>query len=177
MTCKQVHRLLVACWGELEQLEPEAAEHLRECEGCQREAKALRATRRLMRQSAQEPVPTGFAGRVMVEVRATEPGRVGWYQRTLGWLSAPAPAFEWARAAAVGLALVLLFGGGIALYHGVGGTPEPGSHAVVVVDTSPADSSPAATVDLETLVLQHETLAMTQTLSEDAGVHLVSYSY
>ncbi|GAG11503.1 unnamed protein product, partial [marine sediment metagenome] len=51
------------------------------------------------------------------------------------------------------------------------------SHAVVVVDSSPADSSAAATVNLETLVLQHETLAMTQALSEDAGVHLVSYSY
>jgi anti-sigma factor RsiW len=177
MTCKQVQRLLVACWGEVEQLEPEAAEHLRECEACQREAKALRATHRLMRQGAQEPVPTGFAGRVMAEVRTAQPARVGWYQRTLGWLSPPAPAFEWARAAAVGLALVLLFGGGIALYHGVGGAPEPGSRAVIVTDTSPAVPGSTATVDLETLVLQHETLAMTQTLSEDADVHLVSYSY
>lgn len=177
MTCKHVRHLLVACWGQVQQLEAEAAEHVRECEGCQRQARSLRLTDRALREVQGEPVPTGFAQRVMAQVGRTEPSSASWYQRALGWLSPPAPVFDWARAAAVGLALAVACGGGIALYQGMAGGPGDGSHPVVVEAPHAADPAVAPAVDFETLLLQHETLSMTQTLSEDAGVHLVSYGH
>jgi len=160
-----MRHLLVACWGEIEQLEDAGAQHVRECEACRREAEVLRLTSRLLRETEAEPVPTGFTQRVMAQVRSTEPGRVSWYQRTLGWLSPPAPVFDRARATALGLVLVLLLGGGIALYQGPSGPVDP-PRPPALVD-----------VDYDTLLLQHETLALTQALSEDAGMYLVSYTH
>jgi negative regulator of sigma E activity len=177
MTCRQVRHLLVACWGQVEQLEAGAAEHVRECEGCQREARSLRLTHEALRDVQAEPVPTGFAQRVMAQVGRAEPRGASWYQRALGWLSPPAPVFDWARATAVGLALAVACGGGIALYQGIAGSPGDVGHPVVAEAPRAADPAVASAADFETLLLQHETLSMTQTLSEDAGVHLVSYGH
>ncbi len=177
MTCKQVRRLLVSCWGEVEQLEAEAAAHLTECEECRREAEMLRLTHGLLREAKPEAAPEGFAQRVMAQVGEAEPTGASWYQRALGWLAPPAPTFGRVRAAAVALVLVLLLGGGVALYRGAVGPGNGFSGAGALVVGVPRDgASPGeAPIDFEALMLQHETLAQTQALSEDVGVHLVSY--
>ena len=181
MTCKQVRHLLVSCWGDVEQLESEAAAHLERCEQCRREAEMLRLTHRLLREAeaAPEAAPAGFAQRVMAQVSEAEPTGVSWYQRALGWLSPPAPAFDRVRAAAVAMALVLVLGGGVALYRGAAGPTDVSPDAGALVVGVPHDEAPLgeAAIDFEALVLQHETLALTQALSEDAGVHLVSYRH
>lgn len=180
MTCKQVRHLLVSCWGEVEQLEAEAAAHLAECQECWREAEMLRLTHGLLREAEaeREAAPAGFAQRVMAQVSEAEPTGVSWYQRALGWLAPPAPAFGRVRAAAVAMAVVLVLGGGLALYRGAAGPTGVSPDAALVVGVPhDEDSAGEATIDFEALVLHHETLALTQALSEDVGVHLVSYRY
>ena len=179
MTCKQVHHLLVTCWGDTDKLGAPAARHLAQCAKCRREAEMLRLAHRLLGESeaAGQKAPRGFAHQIMARLGEARPAHASWHDRLLGWLSAPAPVLEPVRAAAFAMALILVVGGGVALYHGAV-TPQgisPGGGALVANAVDSAEYGPEGPIDFEALVLQHETLALTQTLSEDAGVHLVSY--
>jgi hypothetical protein len=179
MTCKQVHHLLVACWGDIDKLEAPAAGHLAQCAECRREAEMLRLTHGLLSETEAAPqkAPKGFAHQTMARLGDARPAHASWRDRLVGWLSPPAPVLEPVRAAAFALALILVVGGGVALYHGAV-PPEgiaPGGGVVVANAVDSAEYGPEAPIDFEALVLQHETLALTETLSEDAGVHLVSY--
>ena len=81
-----------------------------------------------------------------------------------------------AMAATLGLMLLI---GGLALLQGIGGAPDVGPPPSTVIAAGSGAGTQMATADedLEALLLRHQALALTQALSDDAGVHMVSFTY
>lgn len=173
MTCKQVRAALVACWGRTDELATEVLEHLEVCEECRREALLFRETRVMVRSLPPLRAPSGLSERVLAEIEQ-EAASGTWPQRLTRWL-VPSGQPSWARAAAVAAALALAVGGG--MWYAQNGQPQ---QTVAVSSDSPAPGTSAAHVatagEIDQLMLEHQTLEMTQPLADDAGVSLVVYT-
>ena len=77
---------------------------------------------------------------------------------------------------AVAAVLVLLIGG-FALLQGIGYAPAVGPQPSAVIAAGAGTQATLADEDLEVLMMRHQALELTQALSDDAGVHMVSYTY
>ncbi|MCD6359805.1 MAG: hypothetical protein J7M38_03005 [Armatimonadetes bacterium] len=178
MMCEQVREQLVECWGAQEALSAEALAHIRQCPECRREAELLRGTRRLLGQIEPVRAPAGFTERVMAEVARTPQQDRSWQERIgeLLWPQGHTPA--WGRALAVAALLMVLISG-FALLHGLGGAPamQPQPASIIADGGGAGALTVANDEDLEALMLRHEALELNQALSDDAGVHLIAYTY
>ncbi len=177
MTCTEIREQLVECWGDEGGLCVEAQAHLRECKECRQEAALLRGTRGLLTTVRVERAPEGFTQRVMANISQTPQEATAWHERAAEWLwprHSGAPA--WGRAAAVAAIFIVLLGGLFMVNSGQGpvATTAP---SVVASTGGPSVGTPVASEELEALVLRHQQLELSQTLSDDAGVTLISYTY
>lgn len=178
MTCLQVREELVECWGAEQGLGPDVRAHLIECRECRREAELLRGTRLLLDRVEPAEAPAGFRARVMARVDRTEPERIGWPERAREWLWPRQQGPAWGRALAVAAVLVLLIGG-LALLQGLAGPPaaQPQSPALIAAGGGSGAASVFNDEDIEALMLRHQALESNQALSDDPGVHMISYTY
>lgn len=175
MACLQTREQLVECWGEEEALGAEALAHMRECRECRREAELLRGTRQLLSQVEPMSAPGGFAGRVMAQVAQAEQS-AGWSERVLEWLWPWRHSPAWGRALAVA-AVVMVLISGLALLEGRSGTPPMQAPGPTMVAAGSGTGAVFSEEDLEALVLRHQALEQSRALSDDPGVHMISFSY
>ena len=118
-------------------------------------------------------VATGdsFVSAVMAGVRQTDPRAVGLWERMFGVL----PQHSYRRGLALTSAaavFVMLAVGGVAI-RGRDAAPPPKAPAVTTVAELPAG---AAYDDVRDILQRHQSAAMSQPLSDDAGVRLVALS-
>jgi len=176
MTCTQVREQLMEMWGEVAQLGAEARAHLQQCAECRREAKSLADTRRLLAQMPAEVAPEGFRDRVMARVAEVQVERESWSERAVQWLWPRSQGPAWVRVVAVAAVLMILFGG-VAVMHGRLGPATNIQPPAMIAAGSGIASSATRDEDVEAMVLRHQALELMQPLSDDAGVHLISYTY
>lgn len=175
MTCRQVQGLLLECWGAEDTLVAEAQEHLRQCAECRHEAALLRATKALLTDMPWEQVPPGFHSRVMERVETLAPQRQTWSERVWEWLWPTQHTPAWSRLLAVAAVLVLVVAG-FALLQSQGHTPNvPPVPSMIAAGSGSGAVTPFTEADLEALLLRHQALELNRALSDDPGVHMVSY--
>ncbi|MGC9316534.1 MAG: anti-sigma factor family protein [Armatimonadota bacterium] len=172
MTCKQVRAALVACWGTTDELATEVLEHLEVCEECRRQALLFRETRAMVQSLPRLRAPSGLTQAVLAGIEREAAGR-SWAQRLFQTLI-PSRQSSWARVAAVAAALALAVGGGVWYAQ----DDRPTRTAALGSDSPVATSAAhlAGSGELDQLMLEHQTLEMTQPLADDAGVSLVVYT-
>jgi len=177
MTCTQVREQLVELWGEVAQLGAEARAHLQQCADCWREAQSLATARKLLGQMTPGSAPEGFCDRVLARIAEVEAVHLSWPERALGWLWPRQHGPAWIRVVAMAAVLMILVGGVAMLHGGLGSGMNSQPPAMIAAGSAGITSVATRDEDLEAMVLRHQSLELMQPLSDDAGVHLISYTY
>lgn len=153
--------------------------HEADCVDCAAFRRREEAVAAVLAKSPVSAAPTGFADKVMSRVDAGQaPSVSSWTDWLLGPLRAPSPGLSYAHAAGIAIVVVMLATAGLFVAHGVGPAADLPTAPVIAATSAPGGPAAAPVIDKESmdeLIRRHQGSSVSQPLSDDEGMRLVSF--
>lgn len=152
----------------------ELIQHSEVCPQCREYAERMRATVALLGRLSEAKLPDDFSIAVQESISQLQRRRVGWLDRLLGDLRAPAPRLAPGVTGLAAAGLLLLVATGFIATRLQISHP---SHNLASNTAVTEVSTVGLTYDaIEDLVFQHEGYVTNQPLGDDSGIQMISHS-
>ncbi len=158
----------------LPQTQRELSEHSKVCPQCRDYAERMRATVALLGRLSEAKLPGDFNIAVQESISQLQRRRVGWLDRLLGDLRAPAPRLGPGVTGLAAVGLLLLAATGFIATRLQ--TPQPSYHIASNIAVTEVSAVGLTYDAIEDLVFQHEGYVTSQPLGDDSGIQMISHS-